>query len=101
MERVCQKNIKTFGSTASAEIVSYAYPMDLWCVFITTDWSWFQRIFAGNKSDWEKNFRILGKVRNPIAHSNADFVLEEEHRMAKAICSKICKKIEEWHEKYL
>lgn len=92
------KNKKTFGNFASDNLVNYTYPLDMWNCFILTDWAWFQKILSGQISTWHEIFLLLSKVRNPIAHSNKDFVLQEEQIKAKEICKELIDKIKDWGE---
>jgi hypothetical protein len=97
METMREKNKRTFGNLASENLVSYTYPLDMWNIFIMSDWTWFQKIFNSNtKQDWQAKFYLLGKVRNPIAHSNKDFVLQDEQTKAKEICNDLIDKIKTW-----
>jgi hypothetical protein len=64
-----------------------------------SDWTWFQKILNSNtKQDWQAKFYLLGKIRNPIAHSNRDFVLQDEQTKAKEICKELIEKIKTWKE---
>lgn len=87
------KNKRTFGNLASDNLVDYTYPLDMWNCFISTDWTWFQRVLSGNQATWREKFLLLGKVRNPIAHSNREFVLQDEQTKAKEICNELINKI--------
>lgn len=100
MEQLRDENKRKFGLLASDDLVRYTYPLDMWNIFIVSDWAWFQKIFnTDKKQDWQAKFYLLGKVRNPIAHSNRDFVLEDEQRKAKEICGELIKRIETWKNK--
>lgn len=96
MEDMRAKNMKTFGNLASNNLVSYTYPLDMWNCFISTDWTWFQRILTGQQANWREKFLLLGKVRNPFAHSNRDFVLQDEQTKAKEICNELFERIKTW-----
>src|SRR5690606_31175463 len=72
MEDMRERNKRTFGNLASDNLVSYTYPLDMWNCFISTDWTWFQRVLLGQQATWREKFLLLGKVRNPIAHSNKE-----------------------------
>jgi len=98
MEDMRTKNKRTFGNLASDNLVSYTYPLDMWNCFISTDWTWFQRVLSGQQATWREKFLLLGKVRNPIAHSNRDFVLQDEQTKAKEICNELIEKIKTWKE---
>ena len=97
-EEMRTKNKKIFGNLASDNLVNYTYPLDMWNCFISTDWTWFQRVLTGQQATWREKFSLLGKVRNPIAHSNREFVLQDEQRKAKEICNELIDKIKTWRE---
>jgi AAA+ ATPase superfamily predicted ATPase len=98
MEEMRARNKRTFGNLASDNLVSYTYPLDMWNCFISTDWTWFQRVLSGQQATWREKFLLLGKVRNPIAHSNRDFVLQDEQTKAKEICNELIDNIKKWEE---
>lgn len=98
MERMRDKNKLAFGQFASEHLVDYSYPLEMWKGFISTEWLWFQKILGGNESTWKERFSILAKVRNPIAHSNGEFVSEDDKNEAKDICVELLKKIRAWEE---
>lgn len=98
MEDMRERNKRTFGNLASDNLVSYTYPLDMWNCFISTDWTWFQRVLLGQQATWREKFLLLGKVRNPIAHSNKEFVLKDEQSKAKEICNELIDRIKNWKE---
>lgn len=100
MENLRARNKKTFGNLASENLVDYTYPLDMWNCFISTDWTWFQRILTGQQASWREKFLLLSKVRNPIAHSNRNFVLVEEQIKAKEICNGIIEKIKNYQNSF-
>lgn len=98
MEEMMVRSEKTFGNRASKNLVDYTYPMDMWDCFVTTDWGWFQKVLSGQKADWREKFVLLAKVRNPIAHSNSDFIVEQDYYEARGICEEISRKIGSFFE---
>lgn len=98
LEDMRTRNKKTFGNSASDNLVNYTYPQDMWNCFISSDWTWFQRILAGQQANWREKFLLLAKVRNPIAHSNRDFVIQDEQTKAKEICNELITNINKWQE---
>ena len=98
MEEMRAKNKRIFGNLASDNLVSYTYPLDMWNCFISTDWTWFQRVLSGQQTIWREKFMLLSKVRNPIAHSNRDFVHQDEQTKAKEICKELIYNIKKWEE---
>jgi hypothetical protein len=97
MEEKRLKNKKDFGNLASDNLVSYTYPLNLFNCFITSDWTWFQNVLGGNKANWFEKFKLLAKVRNPIAHSNKDFVDSNDQFKASEICKELINKIDNWN----
>jgi hypothetical protein len=98
MEDMRTRNKRTFGNLASDNLVNYTYPLDMWNCFISSDWTWFHRVLSGQQANWREKFLLLSKVRNPIAHSNRDFVLQDEQTKAKEICNELIDKIKAWEE---
>jgi hypothetical protein len=97
MENKRLKNKKDFGNSASDNLVSYTYPLNLFNCFITSDWTWFQKVLGDSKTNWFEKFKLLAKVRNPIAHSNKDFVDSNEQFKASEICKELINKIDNWN----
>jgi len=98
MEDIRAKTKRSFGNLASDNIVSYTYPLDMWNCFISTDWTWFQKILTGQLASWRERLLFLSKIRNPIAHSNRDFVNQIDQSKAKEICNELIEKIRTWEE---
>ena len=90
-QKIMLDNKRKFGERASDNLIRYTYPLDMWNTFIQTDWTYFQRILGGGISDWKERFLLLGKIRNPLAHSNKEFINPEEIDKAKMICELIIK----------
>ena len=67
-------------------------------LFISGHWDWFKQIFGGEKKSWGKRFNFLAEIRNPISHSNLEFISSEEINSGKDICQNLIKKIKEWYE---
>ena len=93
------KNIKSYGIRASEDLIEYTNYLELFDCFITTDWTWFQKIFQEQKKDWRDRFSILGKVRNPLAHNNSNFIDVDVYNQAVGICKLMQQCIKEWHDK--
>ncbi|MCC5944338.1 MAG: ATP-binding protein [Bernardetiaceae bacterium] len=100
MESLRAKNKKSFGNLGSENLVNYTYPLDMWNCFISTDWTWFQRVLKGDLKTWRDKFKFLATIRNPIAHSNKDFVLQDEQTKAKEICNELIENIKNWEVEY-
>ncbi len=74
LDEVRTLTINKFGSLASSHLVDYTYPRDMYELFISSDWLWFEKVFGETKSIWSKRFISLADIRNPIAHNNVNFV---------------------------
>ena len=50
-------------------LLAYTYPMDLYAL-MASDWPHFGEPLLGrNRQDWATNFKVLAKVRTPLAHN--------------------------------
>lgn len=81
---------RAFGDAASDFILDYAYIGDLKDL-VFAEWEKYRSILGGSKSDWERRFQDVMKVRNPMAHHRpvpAD-VLQEAERSCKALLSRL------------
>lgn len=87
-----------FGNLASNHLIDYTFPRDIYNLFISSDWHWFGQVFGNNLKDWGKKFTLLSTVRNPIAHSNSEFIPQETINLCKIYCSEILEKIKSWHD---
>lgn len=96
MESMRDENKRRFGELASDNLIRYTYPLEMWDVFINSEWTWFQRVFGGQQNVWKEKFSLLARIRNPIAHSNQDFVLKDTQSKAKEICNEILEKVTAW-----
>ncbi len=77
---------RMFGDAASDFILDYAYISDLKDL-IFAEWDRYREILGGAKSEWEKRFQQILKVRNPMAHHRpvpAD-VLHDAEQACKAL----------------
>jgi hypothetical protein len=90
LRRTMEKNKRNFPDKASSHLVDYTYPKDMYDIFISTDWSTvYCHIFNGQKKDWIKKFKILAKIRNPIAHNNEYFLNDVDKNLAISYCKEI------------
>ena len=85
-----------FGELASSHLVDYTFPRDMYDLFVSSDWTWFEKVFGESKSEWGKRFNTLAEIRNPIAHNNSEFVSKEDLANAKKYCEIIIDKISQW-----
>lgn len=90
------KNEKAFGRNVSNHLVDYTYPMEMYDKFIALDWDWHSQIFGKQKADWKSIFEHLGKIRNPLAHNNPDFLSSSDIVIAEGYCKLILEKIDSW-----
>lgn len=90
------RNKKSFGDKASDHLVDYTYPMDMFDRFIALDWNWYSLIFDKQKNDWKPIFEHLGKIRNPLAHNNPNFLSDSDKNIADGYCKIILEKINKW-----
>jgi len=93
------RNKKSFGDKASDHLVDYTYPMDMFDRFIALDWNWYSSIFDKQKNDWKPIFEHLGKIRNPLAHNNPNFLSDSDKNIAEGYCKIILEKIKKWKVK--
>jgi hypothetical protein len=63
---------------------------------MTETWTALHGIMFKEKN-WFEKFKLLAKVRNPIAHSNKDFVDSNEKFKATEICKELINKIDNWN----
>ena len=87
-----------FGNLASSHLVDYTFPRDMYDLFISSDWNWFEKVLKESKNEWSKRFITLAEIRNPIAHNNSEFISAEELKNAKKYCEIIITQINQWKE---
>lgn len=64
---------------------------------MTADWRSFAEPLLGrDKQDWATNFKVLAKVRNPLAHNREEAVTEADRKQAEGICRAILERYENW-----
>ena len=85
-----------FGVLASSHLIDYTFPRDMYDLFISSDWNWFENIFGETKNEWGKRFNTLAEIRNPIAHNNSEFISSEDLKNAKKYCEIIINRITQW-----
>lgn len=92
-----ESSTRKFGTLASHHLIDYTFPRDMYDHFISPNWEWFKVIFnTDNRREWGKKFNLLSDVRNPIAHSNSEFISENTLSEAKSYCEQIITKIHQW-----
>jgi AAA+ ATPase superfamily predicted ATPase len=92
------RSIKLFGELASNHLIDYSLPRHMFEDFISKNWPWYEKILGGQKNDWSPVFSLLGKIRNPLAHNNPEFLTDSDKNLAEGYCKKILDKIRIWKE---
>ncbi len=98
------KSIKLFGGDVSTHLVDYLYIRDYFTYFIKDNWDWFKKVFKSYNGDinlFKHRMSFLCDVRNPLAHSNGDFLTTDDISRAEDYCSNINSQIDEFMESYL
>jgi len=91
-----QKEVKSFGSRASPNLIDYTYPWDLFAI-IFAEWSIFNPIFGKDKNYWQQREILLAKIRNPLAHNRESFLFDYERDIAEGYCKEIQSILEKAH----
>ena len=90
-----EKERSTFGR-ASASLLAYTYPADLFRL-MAVDWRGLAEPLLGpDKRRWETNFKVLAKVRTPLAHNREEAVTEADRLQAEGVCRSILERYENW-----
>ncbi len=92
------RSIKQFGELASTHLIDYSLPRHMFEDFISKNWPWYEKILGGQKNDWSPVFSFLGKIRNPLAHNNPEFLTDSDKNLAEGYCKKILDRIRIWKE---
>ena len=90
---------KIFGDLASQHLIDYTVPSVMFDSFISKNWNWYGAILGKQKNDWKPIFQHLGKIRNPLAHNNPNFLSDSDKNLAEGYCKIILEKIKQWKEK--
>jgi hypothetical protein len=86
---------KRFGNSSS-HLIDYTYPRDMYDLFISSEWEWFEKVLGNPKKEWGKIFNFLADIRNPVAHNNSEFISIDDLNISKRYCEKIIDKITKW-----
>ena len=90
-----ERERKLFGR-ASASLLAYTYPMQLY-ELMAGDWRRLAEPLLGrDKQDWAANFKVLAKVRNPLAHNREEAVTAADRKQAEGICHAILERYQRW-----
>ena len=93
------KSLKLFGDAASMHLVDYMYMRDYYTYFIRDNWSWYSRVFTrfrGDQNLFQKWMSFLCDVRNPLAHSNGNFLTKDEMLRADEYCKSLIEQIDDF-----
>ena len=99
LRRDREKSIKLFGDGASLHLVDYMYMRDYYTYFIKDNWAWFSRVFkrfGGDMVLFQSRMSFLCDVRNPLAHSNGNFLTKDETVKADDYCKFLIEQIDEY-----
>ena len=93
------RNKKLFGDLASQHLIDYTVPRDMFESFISKNWKYYAEILGKQKNDWSTVFEHLGKIRNPLAHNNPNFLSDSDKNLAEGYCKILLEKIKKWKER--
>ena len=96
-ERDRSKNL--FGDLASSHLIDYTLPRNMFESFISKNWAWYSKILGKDKPFWSPIFEHLGKIRNPLAHNNPNFLSDSDKNLAEGYCKMLLEKIRLWEER--
>jgi AAA+ ATPase superfamily predicted ATPase len=91
------RNRKLFGKLASNNLIDYTVPSIMFDAFISKNWNWYSQILGTQKNEWKFIFDHLGKIRNPLAHNNPNFLSDSDKNIAEGYCKNILEKIRKWN----
>jgi hypothetical protein len=98
LDYVRKDSKKKFGNLASNHLVDYTFPRDMYDLFISAGWPWFEKILGESQKEWGKRFIVLAEIRNPISHSNSEFISPDQLNSAKKYIEIINDRINQWNE---
>ena len=82
-----------FGDLASVHLIDYTLPRNMFESFISKNWAWYVKTLGKDKAYWSPIFEHLGKIRNPLAHNNPNFLSDSDKNLAEGYCKVILEKI--------
>ncbi|MBO9309647.1 MAG: ATP-binding protein [Chloroflexi bacterium] len=83
------------GQRASERLIDYADPWDYWQII---DLYWTSLGLQGTESEWEKRFKLIQAVRNPMAHSSEHSLTDEAKKEAEVYCRQLLNEIQRAQE---
>jgi hypothetical protein len=83
-----EKERKSFGGRASANLLDFTYPSNLY-EMIAAHWNIFEPIFKKDKNYWAECFKLLAKLRNPMAHLRDEIIETHDRQKAEGYCNEI------------
>ncbi len=84
---------------ASVHLIDYTLPRNMFESFISKNWPWYVKTLGKDKTYWSPIFEHLGKIRNPLAHNNPNFLSDSDKNLAEGYCKIILEKIKKWKER--
>jgi hypothetical protein len=90
-----------FGDLASVHLIDYTLPRNMFESFISKNWPWYAKTLGKDKTYWSPIFEHLGKIRNPLAHNNPNFLSDSDKNLAEGYCKMLLEKIKQWKEREL
>ena len=64
---------------------------------MAVDWKRLaEPLLGSDKQDWATNFKVLSRVRNPLAHNREEAVSEADRLQAEGVCRLILERYEDW-----
>jgi hypothetical protein len=96
-EKERSKNL--FGDLASGHLIDYTLPRNMFESFISKNWPWYVKTLGKDKTYWRPIFEHLGKIRNPLAHNNPNFLSDSDKNLAEGYCKMLLEKIKKSKER--
>lgn len=88
-----ERSKSLFGELASAHLIDYTLPGNMFEYFISRNWQWYVKILGKDKAYWNPIFEHLRKIRNPLAHNNPNFLSDSDKNLSEGYCKMILEKI--------
>jgi len=77
-----ERSQKLFGDLASQHLIDYTLPRQMFESFVSKNWVWYGKILGKDKAFWSPIFEHLGKIRNPLANNNPNFLSDSDKNLA-------------------
>ena len=86
--KMLEREQKSFGERASTNLLDFTYPDDLYQI-MASDWNLFKPLLGRESKEWGEPFKILAKIRTPLAHNREEALGVEDRELASGYCQKI------------